>query len=104
MSRHYIVTLPAGKTVFAPTTLPDGVSWWKGQLEQGEGGLLHWQFVVSMTKKCRAAALKKLWPAAHIELTRSAAAEQYVHKDETAVEGRRFWNHSAVLYSFVVGE
>lgn len=104
MSRHYILTLPAGKAVFAPSVLPDGVDWWRGQLEEGESGLLHWQFVVCMSKKCRASALKKIWPAAHIEVTRSAAAEGYVWKDDTAIPGTRWFHHFAVSFSFVVGE
>jgi len=90
MSRYYLLTLPAGKCVFAPTVLPDDVAYMKGQLEQGEGGLLHWQFVVGMAKECRASLVKRIWPMAHIEKTRSKAANEYVWKDETSIEGSRF--------------
>jgi len=89
MSRHYILTLSANKSVFAPYVLPDGISYMKGQLEQGAGGLVHWQFVVASEKKSRISGIKKIWPAAHIEVTRSAAVDDYVWKDETSL-GCRF--------------
>lgn len=70
-----------------PTALPNGIKWMKGQLERGaENGFLHWQFVVCFHTKVRASVVKLLYPTAHIELSRSCAANEYVFKDDTAVE------------------
>lgn len=58
----------------------------KGQLEQGEGGFRHWQMVVVSARKCRASAIKRKFTSrCHVEVTRSAAANEYVHKDDTCV-------------------
>jgi len=63
----------------------------KGQQEIGvEGGYHHWQFLVWMGKSVRLSALKKIWPTGHFELGKSAAAEEYVWKEDTAVAGSRF--------------
>lgn len=71
--------------------LPPNVSWIKGQLELGEGGFLHWQIVLCLRRK-----QSLLWfghafgPDTHWELTRSAAANDYVWKEATRIEGTQF--------------
>lgn len=58
---------------------------WKvdGQLEKGKNGTPHYQLVVK-TPQVRFSAVKKQFPRAHLTATRNiAAAEQYVHKEET---------------------
>lgn len=84
----WIVTIP--KEDWVPS-LPRGVKYIKGQLEKGEEtGYLHWQAVVCLIKKQRLSGAKKLFPnSSHLEPTRSAAANEYVWKDETS-QGERF--------------
>jgi len=86
--RYWILTVPHAD--FVPY-LPVGVSWIKGQLELGAGGFLHWQFCCAFPNKLRLRGVKLIFgDTAHCEVTRSAAAEDYVEKDETAVDGTRF--------------
>lgn len=86
--RYWMLTLPW--SCYVPY-LPPGVRWCKGQLERGEGGYLHWQIVIATTEKLRGSRIKTLFgPEAHIELTRSAAANEYVWKEETKVAGTEF--------------
>lgn len=75
-----------------PSLLPQGIVYMKGQAERGEGGFEHWQFVVVTHRKCRASAVKrKFGQSAHVEVTRSAAANEYVWKDDTSMgEETRF--------------
>lgn len=73
-----------------PEALPPGLSWIKGQLEQGESGYRHWQIVCAYPKKTSMANVKTMFGSeCHAELTKSAAANDYVHKDDTSV-GSRF--------------
>lgn len=70
-----------------PSTLLDGFRYMKGQLEEGEGGYRHWQMVVVTLAKCRASAVKRKFArTCHVEKTRSSAANEYVHKDDTCVD------------------
>lgn len=58
---------------------------WKveGQLEKGENGTPHYQLLLS-TGQVRFAAVKKVFPRAHIEPARNfKALQQYVHKEDT---------------------
>lgn len=68
-----------------------GISYSKGQLECcTTTGRLHWQFVVGFTKPCRLSHVKNvLNDAVHAELSRSQAANEYVHKQDTS-KGRRW--------------
>lgn len=74
---------------FTPYPVP-GSKWIKGQLELGEGGFLHWQILVAFAKKKSLAAVRDCFGPYHFELSRSSAANEYVWKDDTAVEGTRF--------------
>lgn len=85
MSRFYMLTIPEAD-FSRPESLTEGLIFMKGQLEQGEGGFRHWQMVVVTQRKCRASAVKRKFSSrCHVEVTRSAAANEYVHKDDTCV-------------------
>jgi len=86
---YWLLTIPNYE--FIPY-LPNGVQYIRGQLERGaDTGYLHWQIIVAFTKKCRLRHVKLVFGEhVHAELSRSSAADQYVWKDETAVEGTRF--------------
>lgn len=72
------------------TELPGDTVWAKGQEEIGDGGFRHWQFIVAFRSKKSIRGLQEVYPGAHAELTRSSAADLYVWKDDTAVDGTRF--------------
>lgn len=88
-SNWFILTLSCQHHPEQPT-LHNGYDYVKGQQERGENGFLHWQFVVHSTKKVRCTSIKSTWPQAHIEATRSAAALEYVWKDDTRITGTQF--------------
>jgi len=67
-----------------------GLSHIKGQLELGVGGFLHWQFIAAFPKNVRLSAVRNIFGPFHAELTKSAAADAYVWKDDTAVPNTRF--------------
>lgn len=83
----WIITAPHHS--FVPY-LPPTCRYLSGQLELGEGGFLHWQFVVCFRTKVSLAAVRKIFGDSHAELTRSEAARDYVHKEDTRVEGTTF--------------
>lgn len=72
--------------------LPPGCVYIRGQLESGaDTGYLHWQLLVVCEKKCRLGGIKKIFgDGIHAELSRSDAADEYVWKDDTYVDGTRF--------------
>lgn len=86
---YWILTIPHAD--FLPY-LPPSTAFIRGQLESGSGtGYLHWQLLAIFKRKCRLAAVKKLFgDTCHAELSRSAAATEYVWKDDTRVEGTQF--------------
>lgn len=69
--------------------LPRFIKYIKGQLEEGQGGFRHWQ-LYAITEKASLQTWKSLYPDAHVELSRSTAAEKYVEKEHTRVEGSQF--------------
>jgi hypothetical protein len=77
--------------------LPQSVRWLKCQLEKGEStSYFHWQVVVSFPKKVSFKRLREVFgPGIHFEETRSAAANEYVWKEETCVN---------VAYRYEFGE
>lgn len=72
--------------------LPEGVVYCKGQCERGaDTGYEHWQIMFIAEKKVSLNQVRGLFPGTgHYELTRSAAAETYVWKEDTRVEGTGF--------------
>jgi len=87
VGRYWILTIP--HHAFVPF-LPAGVAHIKGQLERGDGGFLHWQLIAAWPKNVRLSAVTAVFGPYHAELTRSAAADTYVWKDDTAVDNTRF--------------
>lgn len=84
---YWLLTIPEGD--FEPR-LQDGCRYIKGQLEQGEGGYRHYQVLCVLSKKASAVRVRDMFGGrAHCELSRSAAANEYVWKDETRI-GERF--------------
>lgn len=70
---------------------PDFVRNVMGQDERGEEGTLHIQAAVQCKTQVRFSAIKSWLPRAHIEPARNVKALQnYVAKDDTAIDGTRF--------------
>jgi len=89
-SKFFILTTSFRTHVLDVSSLPNGATYWRGQLELGAGGLLHWQHALCMEKKVRVSAIKRMFPTSHIELSRSSAVYDYCWKDDTRVEGTQF--------------
>lgn len=82
--------------------LPDELSYFVGQLEQGESGNLHYQCYVEFEKKKRFTRVQRLFPGAHIEAREGTAiqARDYCQKVESRVipyGGERMsWEHGTI--------
>lgn len=85
----WLLTIPHEN--FTPF-LPVGVQYIKGQLEQGqETGFLHWQIVVALFSRSRRRGVVAIFgEQGHYEPTRSAAATEYVWKEETRISETQF--------------
>lgn len=57
-----------------------------GQLERGDGGYLHWQWVLYTRDKTSLGTLKTKYPTTHFEPSRSSAADAYASKEKTRVQ------------------
>jgi len=89
--RYWMLTIREAD--WSPPTegLADGLVYIKGQLETGEGGFIHWQLIAIFNRNVTRAICKSYFAeSAHVELSRSVAAEAYVWKDDTAVADTRF--------------
>ena len=86
---YWILTLSCEREPNEPK-LMEGVQWLKGQKELGGGGFLHWQFIVGLCQKGSVHTLSRMFPGCHAEPTRSKAAEEYVWKEDTRVDGTQF--------------
>jgi len=85
---YWLLTIP--HHAYLPY-LPPTIAYIKEQLERGnDTGYLHWQLLVVFERKCRLAAVRRIFGDVHAELTKSKRANDYVWKDDTAVEGTRF--------------
>lgn len=88
--RYWILTIPY-QNWNVPEVWHENIAYVKGQQEIGANGYHHWQLLVALKKKQRLLATKRYFcDQAHLELTRSEAADEYVWKDDTAVPGTRF--------------
>lgn len=89
--KFWILTIP--KDDFQqPTTIDteqfSNIEFIHGQLERGNGETAyeHWQIVVGFKRKIRLAGVKGVFgQSCHAELTRSAAANDYVCKEDTRI-------------------
>lgn len=86
---YWLLTIPHAD--FTPY-LPPTAQYIKGQLERGnDTGYLHWQILVAFKTKCRLAMVKRIFgDTTHAELSKSKAANDYVWKEDTRVEGTQF--------------
>lgn len=66
------------------------ITYLKGQQELPELGYHHWQFLVHVSPKKSLSQMKEVDRTVHWEPTRSDAAEDYVWKEESSVEGTKF--------------
>lgn len=74
-----------------PAELPNDTAWIKGQQEEcPTTERLHWQLFVSFIKPQRLSGVRGKLCGCHWEPSRSEAAECYVWKEETRVEGTQF--------------
>lgn len=89
-ARYWLLTIP--QHLFTPFLPQDPVTYIKGQLERGnDTGYMHWQILVHFNKKVTLRYVKMLFgDETHAEATRSAAAEEYVWKEDTRVDGTQF--------------
>lgn len=86
--KFWMATIP--QHAFTPY-LPKGIAYIRGQLETGNTtGFIHWQLLVTLERPGRLRALTNIFGDFHFELTRSNAADEYVWKDDTAINGTRF--------------
>lgn len=87
--RYWLLTIPFN--LFTPY-LPPGCAFITGQLECGaQTNYLHWQVLASFKKRVSLKHVKDTFGhEIHAEATRSAAADDYVCKDDTAIIGTRF--------------
>jgi len=89
-ARYWILTIRHDDWS-VPEELPPPLVYVKGQTEEGEGGYVHWQLLAIFSKKVTLRVCKSCFAnSAFAEPTRSAAAEDYVWKDDTYVDGTRF--------------
>lgn len=88
--RYWLCTISCAHLPEAPV-LKDDICYIKGQKEIGQGGFEHWQVLVVTKKKTTLNKVKQsLHNTAHVELSRSSAANDYVWKEDTRVEGTQF--------------
>jgi len=89
-AKIWLFTIPAADWN-PPAALPPCLVYLRGQREIGESGFDHWQLVGHFARSVRLSAAKDAFClSAHAEPTRSARAEAYVWKEDTAVAGTRF--------------
>lgn len=85
---YWLLTIPHAS--FVPY-LPPGVCWIRGQLELPVDGYLHWQVCLGLSKKGSLPSIVAIFGAGiHAEISRSAAATEYVWKEDTRVAGTQF--------------
>lgn len=88
--RYWLLTIPVVHYPNQPT-LRDDLIYIKGQQEIGANGLHHWQLLVAFATRLTLQQVKQYFcKEAHVELSRSDAADKYVHKDDTAIAETRF--------------
>lgn len=88
-ARYWLLTIPHAD--FTPF-LPRPLVYLRGQLERGGStGYLHWQLLAVFPCQQRLAAVKRVFgDSCHAEPSRSDAADAYVWKPDTRVDGTQF--------------
>lgn len=87
--RYWLLTIPGEEW---DPILPESCSYIKGQKEVGEEtGYVHWQVLCIFRRKTRLGGVKSVFgQSCHAEPSRSAAADGYVWKEQTRVDGTQF--------------
>ena len=87
--RYWLLTIPAH--LYVPF-LHRPVKYVRGQLERGgDTGYLHWQLLIIFNGPQRLSFVKSIYgDQCHAEPSRSRAADEYVWKDDTSIQGTRF--------------
>lgn len=86
-AKYWLLTIPHAH--FLPYR-PSTVQYVRGQLERGESGYLHWQLLVIFESKRRLRHVISVFGEFHAEPSRSNAANDYVWKEDTRIEGTQF--------------
>lgn len=87
---YWIGTCPEGNPCFPIQEIPTGLTWIRGQLEEGDGGYRHWQIAFAFPGRVRLTSCTAIFGSGcHFELSRSSAVRDYVWKDDTSL-GERF--------------
>lgn len=81
---YWLLTIPEND--FEPYH-PEEAAYIKGQRERGnDTGYVHWQILVVLRRKGSLSAVKRIFGAScHAELSRSAAANEYVWKEDSRI-------------------
>lgn len=89
-ARYWMLTIPEAS--FSPVgPISPGVAYIKGQLELGgNSNYRHWQLLVILSAPQRLSWIRSTFGPFHAEPTRSKAAEEYVWKEDTRIEGTQF--------------
>lgn len=89
---YWIITIPIRARPEGWDECPEGVRYFKGQKETGEEtGYEHWQALVCLEEKGSIFTMQRIFgQRGHYELSRSNAANDYVWKEATRVEGSQF--------------
>lgn len=98
-ARIWLGTIPYSVDYCLNSKFDGSVAYAKGQREIGQNtNYEHWQVIVYFKKPVRLSHCKKTFGTqSHWEPTRSAAADDYVWKDDTAVDGSRFeWGTKSI--------
>jgi hypothetical protein len=90
--RYWLATLHTHTAPDWEPQVTEVILWIKGQKEIGtQTEREHWQFVFYVVREMTLNQVKLLFPITiHLELSRSPAANAYVHKDDTAVPDSKF--------------
>lgn len=84
--RYWLLTIPESDYSPDETSLPEGVCYIRGQLEEGEGGYRHFQVVACFNRRVRTRTVRERFGGrAWCELTRSSDAMEYVWKEDTRI-------------------
>jgi len=88
--RYWLLTIPKNDWQQL-NELPDTIQFLRGQQELGATGYEHWQLLVAFKRAVRLAAVKSIFGnTCHAEPSRSAAATEYVWKEDTRVPDTQF--------------
>lgn len=91
-ARYWLGTINEGHGMFVPPRELNGglLVWVRGQQERGDAGNIHWQVFASFSRKVTLSKVKQEVFNGHWEPSRSEAAEAYVWKEDTRIEGTQF--------------